>query len=253
MKDKEKAYRDKVLGAQFIEFLRKRLILLREVIADDGSIYVHLDWKKGHYLKAALDEVFGEENFVCEVVWKRTSSHNDPQRYGNVHDTLFYYSKTSTRIWNPQYQTHDARYLQKVYVYHDERGRYRLGDLTAPGISGGVTGKSWRGVNPTEFGRHWRRPPDQLEGLLQDGRLQLKSDGKPTINGWKQYLSETDGMPLLSIWTDIPNISGISAEKRGYPTQKPELLLERIVSSSCNEGDIVLDCFAGSGTTAAVA
>jgi hypothetical protein len=181
MKDKEKAYRDKVLGSQFIEFVRRRLILLREVLADDGSLYVHLDTKKGHYLKAILDEVMGEENFVSEVIWKRTSAHNDPRRYGNVHDTLFYYGKTDRRVWNPQYQVHDARYLQKVYVYHDERGRYRLGDLTAPGVSGGVTGKPWRGVSPTAFGRHWRRPPSELEVLLEDGRIQLKSDGKPSI------------------------------------------------------------------------
>jgi len=253
MKDKEKAYRDKVLGAQFIEFVRRRLILLREVLADDGSIYVHLDTKKGHYLKAILDEVMGEENFVSEVIWKRTSSHNDPQRYGNVHDTLYYYGKTDSRTWNPQYQAHDARYLQKVYVYHDERGRYRLGDLTAPGVSGGVTGKPWRGVNPTAFGRHWRRPPSELEVLLKDGRIQLKSDGKPSINGYKLYLDDTEGMPLLSVWNDISNVAGISAEKRGYPTQKPESLLERIIRTSSNEGDIVLDCFAGSGTTAAVA
>src|SRR5207249_3658794 len=146
---------------------------------DTGSIYVHAGPQIGPYLKVLLDDVFGKDRCVSEIVWKRTSSHNDPKRYGVVHDYLLYYSKSEARTWNQQYQEHDPEYLEKVYVYEDERGRYRLADLTAPGVSEGVTGQPWRGVNPTDFGRHWRRPPDELEQVLADGRIQLKKDGIP--------------------------------------------------------------------------
>ncbi len=132
MKDKEKAYRDKVLGAQFIEFLRRRLILLRELLADDGSIYVHLDTKKGHYIKAVLDEVFGEENFVNEIIWKRTSARSGSARWGNIHDIILSYAKTERTLWNPQYQGYEQKYLSSKYCYTDERGKYRLDNLTAP-------------------------------------------------------------------------------------------------------------------------
>ncbi len=249
------AYRDTWgRGADsFIAMIYERLILMRDLMHSEGSIYVHCDWRVNSYIRLAMDEVFGRSNYVSEIVWKRTSSHNDPKRHGNIHDCLFYYSKTDNRIWNQQYQPHDPEYLEKVYVYHDERGRYRLADLTAPGISKGETGQEWRGVNPSQFRRHWRQLPTELEKALADGRIQLKTDGKPSINGWKQYLSDVEGIPLLTMWFDIPNVTGISSEKLGYPTQKPEALIERIVKASSNEGDLVADFFCGSGTTASVA
>lgn len=249
------AYRDTWgRGADsFISMIYERLILMRDVLADDGSIYVHCDWRVNSYMRLALDEVFGKSNYVSEIVWKRTSSHNDPKKHGNIHDTLFYYSKTGKRIWNQQFQPHDPEYIKNVYVYNDARGRYRLDNLTAPGISKGETGQDWRGVNPSKVGRHWRRLPSELEKLLADGRIQLKSDGKPSLNGWKQYLSDVEGMPLLTIWADISNVAGISSEKLGYPTQKPSAIMERILKTSSNEGDLVADFFCGSGTTGAVA
>jgi len=249
------AYRDTWgRGADsFISMIYERLILMRELMHPEGSIYVHCDWRVNSYLRLALDEVFGRTGYASEVVWKRTSSHNDPKKYGNIHDTLYYYSRTEKRVWNQQYQPHDAEYLDKVYVYSDERGRYRLADLTAPGVSKGETGTEWRGVNPSAVGRHWRTSPSELERLLKDGRIQLKKDGKPSLNGWKQYLSDVQGMPLLTIWSDLANVTGISAEKLGYPTQKPETLLERIIKASSNEADLIADFFCGSGTTAAVA
>ena len=144
----------------------------------------------------------------------------------------------------------DPGYLEKVYVYEDTRGRYRLGDLTAPGVSKGTTGQVWRDVDPTARGRHWRTTPDELERLLADNRIQLKKDGRPSLNGFKQYLSDSKGMSLQTIWSDIPNVTGISNEKLGYPTQKPLALLERVVLASTRPGDLILDPFAGTGTTA---
>ncbi|HEU0026561.1 MAG TPA: DNA methyltransferase [Ktedonobacterales bacterium] len=257
----QKAYRD-TWGRgldSYLQWFYETVALLRDLLADDGSFYVHLDYHVSHYAKVILDEVFGAENFRSEIAWKRTSSHNDPNKPGNIHDTILFYTASTTWTWNPQYQPLDQEYLDKVYVYSDERGRYRLDNLTAPGVSNGVTGQEWRGVNPTSFGRHWRRPPEELEIVLQQGGIQLKRDGKPSINGWKQYLDKSKGMSIQSIWQDLPNVTGISSEKLRYVTQKPESLLSRIISASSNpregerQADLVLDCFCGSGTTAAVA
>ncbi len=250
-----KAYRDtwgRGLDG-YLEWFYETVVLLRDYLAETGSLWVHLDWHVGHYAKVILDEVFGTQGYVSEIVWKRTSSHNDPNRPGNIHDTLYWYARSSSWTWNQQYQPLDKEYVEKVYTQKDARGIYRLDNLTAPGISRGVTGNVWRTINPTSFGRHWRRPPDELEKILAEGGIQLKADGVPSINGYKQYLSQSKGMPLQSIWADLPNVAGISSEKLGYSTQKPETLLSRIVSACSNEGDLVLDCFVGSGTTAAVA
>jgi len=237
----------------YLAMMAPRLVELRRVLKPTGSIYLHCDPTASHYLKLLMDAVFGPVNFVAEVIWKRTSSHNDPKRPGRIHDTLLYYGRSSARIWNPTYQPLDTGYVEKVYTYEDERGRYRLDNLTAPGVSKGVTGEVWRGVDPTARGRHWRTTPQELERLLADGRIQLKKDGRPSLNGYKQYLADSKGMSLQSIWADIPNVTGISNEKLGYPTQKPEALLERIILSSSNEGDVVLDPFCGCGTAVVVA
>ena len=156
MKDKEKAYRDKVLGAQFIEFLRRRLILLREILADDGSIYVHLDTKKSHYLKAALDEVFGEENFQNEIVWQRNTAHNNSDRFGPIHDTVFFYTKSERSVWNLQWTNYSASYVNSSFtnISHDGR-RYRINEITGSGVRKGDSGAPWRGHDPTSRGRHW--------------------------------------------------------------------------------------------------
>ncbi|MEY3760823.1 MAG: hypothetical protein RIR39_2314 [Pseudomonadota bacterium] len=134
MKDREKAYRDKVMGAQFIEFIRERLVLLREVLADDGSICVHLDWKKGHYIKAIMDEVFGEQNFLNEIIWQRTYAHSDANKFGQVHEAIFIYRKTENHLFNKQFTGHSNSYIQSHYGQTDEDGRkYRLVTLSAAG------------------------------------------------------------------------------------------------------------------------
>lgn len=205
MKDKEKAYRDKVLGSQFIEFLRRRLILLRELLASDGTIYIHIDWKKGHYIKAVLDEVFGETNFVNEIIWhyfgfKRSTAHNYPRK----HDAIYAYGKTENRVWNPVFRLYSKEYLSRWKV--DKNGELYRDD-----------------VNPT-------------------------AGGARTI-----YLKDLKGDLVESVWNDIPPVNPVAQERMNFPTQKPEALIERIMLASSNEGDIVMDAFAGSGTTAAVA
>ena len=243
MKDKEKAYRDKVLGAQFIEFLRRRLILLREILAEDGSIFVHLDWKKGHYLKAALDEVFGEENFVTEVIWRRTTAHFTAERFAFVHDSIFQYSRAGRFMFRKPPVRHSSEYLAVKYRYEEPDGRrYRLSDASGAG-QGEQRVFHGRTMAPPP-GRHW---PSQK--YIDDHLCEyvLGEDGMPQK---KSYLK---GATIGSVWDDISPINSQAEERVDYPTQKPEELLERIVYSSSEEGDIVLDCFSGSGTTAAVA
>ncbi len=243
MKDKEKAYRDKVLGAQFIEFLRRRLIILRELLADDGSIFVHLDWKKGHYLKAALDEVFGEENFVTEIVWRRTTAHFTAERFAFVHDSIFQYSRGEKFIFRKPPAHHSSEYLAVKYKNEDADGqRYRLSDASGAG-QGQPRVFFGRKISPPA-GRHW---PSQKYIDEHLNEYVLGEDGMPQK---KSYLK---GATIGSVWDDISPINSQAEERLDYPTQKPEELLERVIYSSSNEGDIVLDCFAGSGTAAATA
>lgn len=249
MKDKEKAYRDKVIGAQFIEFLRKRLILLREILADDGSIYVHLDTKKSHYIKAILDDVFGEENFLNEIIWRRAFGHSDSGRFGIIHDVIFFYSKSARSIWNPIYQPAEKNYIDTFFDQYDpKRGeRYQRLSLSAGGLSGGGYRYEYKGVETL-----WRCPIETLRKHDEAGRLHWpkKKGGVPRLI---KYESEHEGVPIQDIWTDISKIHNQSSELSGYPTQKPEALLERIIKASSNPCDIVIDAFAGSGTTLAVA
>jgi len=250
MKDKEKAYRDKVLGAQFIEFLRRRLVLLRELLASDGTIYIHLDWKKGHYIKAILDEVFGEDSFSGDIIWKRTTSHAQAKSFGIIHDSIFCYRKnTDVFVWHPQYEEHTQKHIDKYYNQIDENGdRYALDNLTAAGD--GPRRSFWGREIPPPPGTHWRYSQANIDKLCAQGLIIMTSKDRPRF---KRYLKSLKGRVIGSLWLDLPVINSQAAEDTGYPTQKPERLLERMVRASSNEGDIVLDCFAGSGTTAAVA
>ena len=246
MKDKEKAYRDKVLGAQFIEFLRRRLILLHEILADDGSIYVHLDTKKGHYIKAVMDEVFGEENFQNEIIWKRSAAHSDSSAFANIHDVCYLYSKSENPLFNPQYASYSAAYATQRYKHRDPDGRRFMDDnLTAMGLRGGGYTYEWKGVT-----REWRCPRTTMERYEKEDRLYYTRSGGVRL---KRYLDEMPGITFQDVWIDVFPVNSQATERENYPTQKPETLLERFILSSSNSGDIVLDCFAGSGTIAAVA
>ena len=239
MKDKEKAYRDKVLGAQFIEFLRRRLILLREVLADGGSIYVHLDTKKGHYLKAVLDEVFGEENFQNEIIWQRTNSHNETGQFGRVHDSIFFYTRGEAHIWHPKRVLFSEVQLKRYR--QDLKGRlYTTQDLCAERRNSNSGKFEWRGTMPPPT-RGWGYKIEQLEQWWAEGRIATKKDGTPRMDGLIVYLDKTDGQVPQSIWTDVGRVANTSAERVDYPTQKSEALLERIIEASSDADDIVLD------------
>jgi len=247
----QKAYQDKVVGAAFIEFLRKRLVMLRDLLSDDGGIYVHLDWRKCHYIKAVLDEVFGEQYFQNEIVWERTNSHNMPTKtFARAQDTIFYYTRSDRFVFNRQYEPYGEAQLSRFKK--DENGRLFTGrDLTFSTVNKSRQFE-WRGTKPPS-NRSWGYGKDDLDRLWDEGRILKKRDGTPRLDGLVAYLDELPGKPLTTIWNDVSRIANTSGERLDYPTQKPEELLARIVKASSNPGDIVLDAFGGSGTTCAVA
>jgi DNA modification methylase len=246
MKDREKAYRDKVMGAQFIEFIRERLVLLREILADDGSIYVHLDWKKGHYIKAIMDEVFGEFNFQNEIIWKRTSAHSDSKTYANVHDLILYYSRSEQTKFTPQYSQYSEEHLTTRYKHIDPDGkRFTDGDLVGAGLKGGGYEYEWKGIV-----KIWRCPLTTMQRYEEENRLYYTKNGVARI---KRYLDEVQGVSPTDLWLDVYPVNSQAAERVDYPTQKPEQFLNRVINSSSSEDDIILDAFAGSGTTLATA
>jgi DNA modification methylase len=247
------AYRDKVEGAEFIEYLRKRIVLIEELLAEDGTLYLHLDTNKVHYMKVVLDEVFGGPNhLIGEIVWKRTSGHGDAQRWAPVHETILAYAKNpEAYVWNTPREPLDPAYADKKYVYDDGdgRGKYRLDNLTSPNPRPNMT-YEWQGFPPPEKGwRYSRATMDELDG---DGRI-YKPEDKTKRPQLKRYFDENEGQSVDDLWTDIPPVNSQATDRIGYPTQKPVALLERIISASSNDGDLVLDCFAGSGTTAVAA
>jgi DNA modification methylase len=252
----EIAYRDTWgKGADsFIAMIYERLVLMRDLLADDGSIYVHCDWRVSAFVRLAMDEIFGSEFFINEIIWRRAFAHNDPTRCGNIHDTLFYYSKTDKQIWNRTFQKPSQDYIEQFFDQFDpvRNERYNRLPVDAPRHGdGGNLLYEWKGVWPAP-GRTWAYLKRQMEEFERQGRLHYPKaeGGKPRL---KRYESEYEGTVLQDLWTDINKIHNQSAEQLNYPTQKPEALLERIIKASSNEGDLVADFFCGSGTTAAVA
>jgi len=219
---------------------------MREILADNGSIYVHLDWKKGHYIKAIMDEVFGEHNFQSEIVWKRTSAHSDSGCFPNIHDTIYFYSKSDTILFTPQYEGLSEKYVKSKYRYKNKNGRiYRKDNLTATGLSGGGYDYTWNGVR-----RIWRCPPETMERHEKNNRLSYTKNG---VAEYIRYLDESGGRMVGDTWTDISPVNSQAKERLDYPTQKSEELIDRIICSTSKVNDIVIDAFAGSGTTLAAA
>lgn len=248
----------------YLAMMTVRLIELHRVLKPTGSLYLHCDPTASHYLKLLLDAVFGPTCYLNEVIWRRTSSSNNPRRWGPVHDVIFLYAKSNDFLWNKTYQAHGEAYLATKYRFEDDRGRYRLSDLTASGTRNGDSGKPWRDFNPANTGRHWGVPASIVEelGLPSSLSSQEKLDaldnngfiywtpgraGSPGFPQLKRYL--TTGQPIQDVIDDIPPINSMAKERLGYPTQKPVALLERILAASSNEGDVVLDPFCGCGTT----
>ncbi len=255
----EIAYRDTWGKGQdsFLSMIYERLSLMKDLLARDGSIYVHCDSRISHKVKMILDELFGEQNFRNEIIWKRTTSHSDSKTWSKIGDTIFFYTKGDSFTWNPQYEEHSEKYISTKYRYDDGdgRGKYRLHDLTSPSPRPNMM-YEWRGFPYPPKG--WRFSLETMEQLFKDNKIYVptKSNGesdfskRPQI---KRYLNETEGILCGTVWTDISPVNSMAVERLGYPTQKPEKLLERIICASSNEGDLVADFFAGSGTTAGAA
>lgn len=247
----ELAYRDTWgKGADsFIAMIYERLSLMRDLLAEDGSIYVHCDWRVNSLIRLVLDEVFGDSFFRNQLIWKRIYSHSDANRFGIVDDTIYYYSKTNNFIFNKQYKPHSEEYIKSHYSQFDANGKpYRLVTLSGAG-DGPARNFNGKMIAPPS-GRHWAWSQDHIDEGLASGKIVYASTGQPNI---KQYLDDTEGTVIQTIWDDIPPVNPISDELVSYPTQKPEALLERIINASSNEGDLVADFFCGSGTTLAVA
>jgi adenine-specific DNA-methyltransferase len=228
-------------------------VVLRDLLADHGSIYVHIGPNMSHYVKTVLDEVFGGENYANEIVWRRAFAHSDSGRCGIIHDNILLYGKTQSRKWNRVLQAPSKDYVEQFFDQYDEqrKERYARITLTGPGATkDGESGKPWRGINPSAIGRHWAATHAELDRLDKEGRIHWPKKGVPRL---KRFESEYEGMVLQDIWTDINKIHNQSPELLNYPTQKPEALVERILRASSDEGNLVLDCFCGSGTSAAVA
>jgi DNA modification methylase len=237
----------------YLTMMAPRLVELRRVLKPTGSIYLHCDPTASHYIKLLMDAVFGPEQFQNEIVWKRTSARSDSHRYNHIHDVILFYSIGRGFTWNVQYMPYDDAYINKFYrhIEKDTGRRYTLSDLMAPGTRKGESGKPWRGIDPNARGNHWKYTVSTLDELDSIGRIYWPPKGR--VPRFKRYLDEMDGLPLQSIWVDIPPVSAHAAERLGYPTQKPEALLERIIQASSNPGDVVLDPFCGCGTAIAVA
>lgn len=237
----------------YLVMMAPRLLELHRVLKPTGSIYLHCDPTASHYLKLLLDGVFGIEQFRTEIIWKRSSAHSDTkqgrQQHGRIHDTIFFYTKGDSWTWNPIYTPYDPEYIEQFYRYVEPNtGRkYRLGDLTGPG-GAAKKNPSYEVMGVT---RYWRYSKERMEELIRQGRIIQTRPG--TVPAYKRYLDEMPGVPLQDLWMDINPIAAQAAERLGYPTQKPEALLERIINASSNEGDVVLDPFCGCGTTINVA
>lgn len=248
----EIAYRDTWgRGADsFISMIYERLVLMRDLLAEDGSIYVHCDWRVNSYIKLVLDEIFGKDSIVNEICWKRSYGHGDARKsMGAAKDTILFFSKSKNFILNPFYHAHTNEYLTSFFKYQDNRGRYKLENLTSPSPRPNLT-YPYKGYPPPQKG--WRVNLERMQQLDADGRLHFPTKAAGRIMK-KVYLDELEGQPMIDLWTDIKPISAQHEERAAYPTQKPEALLERIIKTSSNEGDLVADFFCGSGTTAAVA
>jgi DNA modification methylase len=278
----QKAYQDKVAGAAFIEFMRRRLILIRELLSDDGSIYVHMDWRKGPYIKAVLDEVFGENHFQSQICWQRHDPHNDAvKRYGRIHDIIYWYTRSENGIFNSDAITDklSPAALKEFSLAVLDTGevvdwddsitarhrRFKLDDCTVKGKNQerqfewrGSTGSEkrvWPASSATAMDALVKRGHKFLSSGLRGERpeplLYLRDLAKGAKRCRVSFLDkrEEEGQLAQDIWLNLGRMKGGSS----YPTEKPEVLLERIIKASSNEGDIVLDAFSGSGTTCVVA
>ncbi len=240
----------KVLGKgsllAYLVSMTLRIVEIHRVLKSTGSFYLHCDPTASHYLKIVLDTVFCSQggDYIAEITWERTSAHSDSKTFANTTDVIFLYSKRIL-MFNQQFKPYSEEYLKKYYKHQDGRGRFLDRDLTAGGLSGGGYNYDWKGIK-----KLWRCPIETMQKYEEQNKLYYTRNGTPRL---KQYLEEMPGVPLTNLWNDIPPINSQASERLGYPTQKPEALLERIIKASSNKGDIILDAYCGCGTTIAVA
>lgn len=252
MSFEEKQYNDIWTNDEYLQFMYERIIIMHQLLSDKGSIWVHCDMSKGHYIKILLDEVFGPNNFVNQITWKRTFAHGDmgqgAKHLGRISDYILVYKKSDNVKLNSVYTPYEREYVERVFKYKDEDGRrWQSVSLTAPG--GAAKGNpfyEFLGVS-----RYWQYSKENMLKLYNEGRIYQSKPG--AVPRRKMYLDESKGIPLQDIWCDIVPVQGASLENENYPTQKPIALLERILDIATNPGDLVFDCFMGSGTTQAVA
>lgn len=246
-----KAFEEKMYGdvwdkERYLNWMYENLMAMKSIMSDEASIYVHLDYHIGHYVKILMDEIFGEDNFRNEIIWKRSTAHNDSTGFANLHDCIFYYTKSSELYFDIPLVPYSQEYIDRYYNKVDENGRKYLDrDLSAKGLKGSGYSYSWKGKDG-----YWRCPYTTMERLEKENRLYYTTNGTPR---YKQYLDEMEGVPAQDLWTDIFAVNSQAEERVDYATQKPEALLERIIKASSNEGMFVADFFGGSGVTAAVA
>jgi len=264
----QKVHGDSMMS--YLIYMAIRVMEMRRLLKNTGSIYLHCDPTASHYLKTLMDSIFGPSCFKNEIVWRRTKGRSDAQRFGRVHDVILFYSRPGA-TWNTQYLPHDPEYIKVKYRNSDARGRWRSADLTASGLSSGESGGSWQGFDPSSIGRHWAVP---VKGGMNDFIIRHNlipgwPDAYPTVHvrldalaeadliHWsprggmpslKRYLDSTKGIACDDVVVDIPPINSQAKERIGYPTQKPLALLQRLIRASTNEHDIVFDPFCGCAT-----
>jgi adenine-specific DNA-methyltransferase len=251
----------------YLQMIYERFLLIKELLNEHGSIYVHVGWQVSSPVRLILNDVFGQDYFQNEIIWQRTASHNDPRKYGVVHDTILFYTKSDEYCWNDPKEAHSEEYIENFFVYAESpegevirmsKGqecpqgwrRFRLGNFASPNPRPNLT-YEYKGYQPPKNG--WKVSRTKMEELDRQGRLWFPKSKEGRIQP-KSYLDEiSDGKPIPDLWLGMMALQSQSSEKVDYATQKPEELIERIIQASSNEGDLVLDAFCGSGTTGAVA
>jgi len=248
--DELKAFEETMYGdvwnkEKYLNWMYENLMAIKSIMSETASIYVHLDYHIGHYMKILMDEVLGEDSFKSEIIWKRSTAHSDASYFGNNYDCIFFYTRSDYSVFNSVVQEYDDSYLKRFTRQDPDSRRWDSGNLTGKGLQGAGYTYEYKGCTSL-----WRCPIETMERLDSEGRLHFTKNGGIRL---KVYLDELKGMPCQSLWTDINAVNSQAQEREEYATQKPEALLERIIKASSNEDMLVADFFGGSGVTAAVA
>jgi len=240
----KRSFEDRHVSTQaYIDFMRPRCVELHRVLKNTGSFYYHCDWHASHYVKIMLDQIFGENQFLNEIIWKRTSGRKSERQYPRIHDILFFYARGNRWTWNPPKVLQTPETVRGHDIMHDENGPYRLSDFSGAG-EGPARRFGDKEIAPPK-GRHWMFDQVGVDDLMAKGRIAFSKNGMPRL---KTYVKDLPGIDIGDLWLDIEPINSAAAERLGYPTQKPLSLLERIIKGSSNPNDIVLDAFCGCGT-----